>query len=461
MYDLIFKDQILGDCDSPKYSDSSKHRIPVFSMDRRIVKPSGMFTIKLELDEFIQENPGVNVFDASQGDGGFSLGGIPPSELAVALQNYLPKTQSTKYGNPIGREDVRKAVCENYYRFDSISKLNPDNIIFGDGGRDILQKWYQLVVHNINRCGDVVLVSAAPWSSYAQGTYINGTNTLMAPGTPENGFKLTIDAIDVSLDFVQSENRKISGIVITSPDNPTGNYSTPEELITLIEYSVEKAIKHVFVDIIYQVVTDPDVGCYNINHIYNSLSENAKQSVVFMDGLTKSAGGSNLRNAHVVVGNNKWVHLIKGLATHTVFPNALGEAAALEIYGQDCPTDHPWVTQVTLPTAESRKIVREEFQRLGYKFICDQGYYAFINIWPFLGRLIPTGRELNDNQGNKIHNIQNAEDLKTYLTTKCGVAIIHGSVFNQPHFIRFSYANDPDYTRAAIGRLHEGLTSLE
>ena len=66
MYDLIFKDQILGDYDSPKYSDSSKHRIPVFSMDRRIVKPSGMFTIKLELDEFIQENPGVNVYDASQ-----------------------------------------------------------------------------------------------------------------------------------------------------------------------------------------------------------------------------------------------------------------------------------------------------------------------------------------------------------------------------------------------------------
>ena len=45
----------------------------------------------------------------------------------------------------------------------------------------------------------------------------------------------------------------------------------------------------------------------------------------------KAAGGSNLRNAHMVVGNDHWVHLLKGLATHTVLPNALGEAAALEI----------------------------------------------------------------------------------------------------------------------------------
>ena len=461
MYDLIFNDQNLGDTGSPKYFDLSEHLVPISAMDKREVKPSGMFTIKLELGEFMQEYPDRNVYDASQGDGGFSLGGIPPEELAEALLRYLPQDRSTKYGNPIGREDVREAVFHNYYDFDSLTGLTPDNIIFGDGGRDLLQKWYQLIVSNSNRCGDIVLVSAAPWGSYAQGTYINGINTLMAPGTPENGFKFTTEAIDVSLEFALADNRRISGIVFTSPDNPTGNYSSYDELINLIEYSVKKGITHIFVDLIYQVITDPEVGCYDVNKLYNALSKEAKQSVVFMDGLTKAAGGSNLRNAHMVVGNDHWVHLLKGLATHTVFPNALGEAAALEIYGQENPIDHPWVKRVTGPTAKSRAFVRERFQKLGYKFICDQGYYAFINIWPYLRKEIPEGITIADGQGGQKNRIDTAEDLKTYLTTKCGVAIIHGTIFKQPHFIRFSYANDPVYTESAIQRLHDSVTALE
>ena len=461
MYDLIFNDQKLGDTDSPSYFDSSEHLVPISEMKRRLVKPSGMFTIKLELEEFIKENPNRNVYDASQGDGGFSLGGIPPVELTEALLRYLPQSRSTQYGNPIGREDVREAVFNHYYGFDAMTGLTPDNIIFGDGGRDMLQKWYQLIVSDANCYGDIVLVSAAPWGSYAQGTYINGINTLMAPGTPENGFKITTDDIDVSLKFASADNRKISGIILTSPDNPTGNYSSYDELINLIEYSVEQEITHIFVDLIYQVVTDPKVGCYDVNKLYNALSKDAKQSVVFMDGLTKSAGGSNLRNAHMVVGNDHWVHLLKGLATHTVFPNALGEAAALEIYGQENPTDHPWVKRVTGPTAESRAFVRKQFQKLGYKFICDQGYYAFINVWPYLGKIIPEGTAIPDGNGGQKNRIDTAEDLKTYLTTKCGIAIIHGTVFNQPHFIRFSYANDPEYTAGAIKRLHDSVTALE
>ncbi len=222
MYDLIFNDQNLGDTGSPKYFDLSEHLVPISAMDKREVKPSGMFTIKLELGEFMQEYPDRNVYDASQGDGGFSLGGIPPEELTEALLRYLPQSRSTQYGNPIGREDVREAVFHNYYGFDTLTGLTPDNVIFGDGGRDLLQKWYQLIVSNANRCGDIVLVSAAPWGSYAQGTYINGINTLMAPGTPENGFKFTTEAIDVSLEFALADNRRISGIVFTSPDNPTG-----------------------------------------------------------------------------------------------------------------------------------------------------------------------------------------------------------------------------------------------
>lgn len=179
-----------------------------------------------------------------------------------------------------------------------------------------------------------------------------------------------------------------------------------------------------------------------------------------MDGLTKKAGASNLRNAHLVCGSIELTKKIKGIATHTVLPNAAGEAVAYEIYRQEKPLKHPWVKRVIEPTAQSRAIVKKRLKEIGFKFICDQGYYAFINIYPWLGKRIPERKELKDAEGNTITEIYDVEILKSYLSSKCGLAVIHGSVFRQPHFIRFSYANAPEYTDSAITRLEQGLREL-
>jgi len=445
----------------PQYCDRSEHQIPIFSLNKRGVWPSKMFTIKLELNDFIKNNPGIPVYDASQGDGGLSLGGIPRKELAEALIRYLPEERTTQYGDPIGREDVRKAIYQNYYRFDKETGLTPDHIVLGDGGRDILQKWYQVVQQSCSRYGDNILVSAAPWGSYPQGPYINGLNVLRAPGDIENGFKITPEGIDESLKFSYADNRKIVGLIITTPDNPTGNYMEPSDMIILIDHAAKNGIEYILVDMMYQGVTDPDVGKYDINTIYKKLTDKAKKSIFFMDGLTKVAGASNLRNAHLVCSTEDFAKKIKGISTHTVIPNAIGEAAALEIYSYKEPLEHPWIKKIIKPTSESRKIVKKRFKELGFKFVCDQGYYSFIDIQPWLGKKIPKEKQWQDENGKTITTIENVEILKSWLTTGCGIAIIHGSVFKQPNYIRFSYANTPEYTNGAITRLQEGLSILE
>jgi len=445
----------------PRYCDVREQQIPAFQVNKREVWPSKMFTIKLELQDFIKRHPDIPVYDASQGDGGSSLGGIPKDELAEALKRYLPDERTTQYGNPIGREDVRKAIFENYYRFDPETGLTPDHIIIGDGGRDILQKWYQVVVQSTGSFGNNILVSAAPWGSYPQGPYINGMNVLMAPGSIDNGFKITPEAIDKCIEFSARDNRKIAGLIITSPDNPTGNYMDADYMISLIEHASERGIPHIFADLIYQSVTDPEVGRYNVNGIINRLSEKAKSRVSFMDGLTKVAGASNLRNAHLVCTTDEFSQKMKGVATHTVIPNAIGEAVALEIYSQREPTEHPWMQKVILPTSESRRIVREKLTELGYTFVADQGYYAFIRVKEWFGKKIPAGEQWQDSNGNTVDTINDVVTLKSYLTTRCGLAVIHGTVFKQPDYIRFSYANSPEYTGGSIMRLHESLGQLD
>lgn len=460
-YEVCYSGQDISENLVPQFCDNEENRIPVSGYKKREVWPSKMFMIKLELDEFVKNNPGVPVYDASQGDGGMSLGGISKDEIARALLNYLPDDRTTKYGDPVGSLILRKAIFENYYRFDSDTQLTPDNIIIGDGGRDILQKWYQAISQEMGGTGDYILTSAAPWGSYPEGSYINGLNMVCAPGNPDNAFKITPEGIDASIEFVRKNSGRIIGIIITSPDNPTGNYLNEDEMIILIEHSAARGINFIFVDLIYQAVTDPDVGCYDINKVYKRLTPEAKSKVCFMDGLTKMAGASNIRNAHLVCGSIEMAKKIKGIATHTVLPNVAGESVAYEIYRQKNPLDHPWVKKVIIPTAQSRAIVKHRLSKLGYKFICDQGYYAFINIYPWLNKRIPEGKELKDDKGNDITQIENVEILKSYLASKCGLAVIHGSVFRQSHFIRFSYANAPEYTDGAITRLHNSLQELE
>jgi len=309
--------------------------------------------------------------------------------------------------------------------------------------------------------GGSIVVSAAPWGSYKHVTYMNGLNVLMAPGTADSGFCITTDGIDQCVEMGRSEGRPVVGLVITTPDNPTGNTLEQAAVIELIEHAVDQGISHVMVDQMYQVVTDPGLQLYDNNALLASLSPAARNATVLLDGLTKAIGGSNLRSCHLVCGSSEAVEQLKGLATHSVLPNALGEAAALEVYGAQAPLQHPWVQRVVQPTAASRALLNEQLPRLGLKYIIGQGYYSFINIWPWLGAKLPTTAVLTRSDGTQIERVDNVEVLKSYLAQCCGVAIIHGSVFQQPDFIRFSYANTPEYTQGALDALMQGLRQLE
>ena len=440
------------------FFDGPSTQIPSTALNKRTIMPSKMFLIKEELNTFASRNPDTPIYNASQGDGGLTLGGIPPKELADALIRYLPEEGSTKYGDPIGRADVRNAILKNYYKLES---LDINNIILGDGGRDLLQKWYQLIQQSIGHTGGSIVVSAAPWGSYMQGTYINCLNTILAPSSPNQGFQLTREGIDASIALGDSSDKPVVALVITTPDNPTGNYLALDTIRELIQHAVERGIQYVLLDFMYQSVTDPDVDLYDVNGLMNSLTPAERNAVFILDGLTKSVGGSNLRNCHLVFGNSEHMQKLKGLATHSVLPNALGEAAALEVYGSQDPTAHPWVSRVVEPTAQSRAIVRRELTSRGFKYIIGQGYYTFINIWPWLQKSIPEKHQFVDTlSGDRVDYIDNVNQLKGYLAQEWGLAIIPGTFFNQPHFIRFSYANDPQYTLGAIQRLDEALSSL-
>ncbi len=73
---------------TPVYAVPEKNLVPVSGHLREMMEipPSRMFLINKSLKVYQEKNPGAKIFDASQGDGGASLPGVPKMILERAAQ---------------------------------------------------------------------------------------------------------------------------------------------------------------------------------------------------------------------------------------------------------------------------------------------------------------------------------------------------------------------------------------
>ncbi|MCU0476158.1 MAG: pyridoxal phosphate-dependent aminotransferase [Anaerolineae bacterium] len=433
--------------DSPLYVVESQYRIPVNDYPAHMtpIPPSRMFEIKKALDGYLAKaGAGAEVFDASQGDGGASLPGTPADLLRRAAE--LQVQHGTGYDQPFGTAQFRKVTAERYWKFSQASGFGPENIVFTQGGRDGLNKAYQaMVALGHKRAGDLLVVSRVPWISYSWGPYSLGLNVLLAPGREDEGWRYTPDGIRETAKFAEASGRKIAGLVITSPDNPTGRTTPLEEQIELAKVALESGVAYVLFDWIYHWVTDG--GPTDINTVLESFEPAQRERLIFLDGLTKSLGGSNIRSAHIVAGKEV-VKNIVGSASHGVVPSYYAQAVAIAAYEDDFGKA---AAPILEPIRESRKVLRDLLATKDVRAIMGDGYYAFIDLTKYIqnGRK-PDGTPFKD-----------SADLGAYLGLEFGVTVVPGVYFSDAgaNWSRFSYALPPEKTAKAAARFFEGLDS--
>ncbi|MEI6473660.1 MAG: aminotransferase class I/II-fold pyridoxal phosphate-dependent enzyme, partial [Holophagaceae bacterium] len=209
--------------DTPAYAVPQANLVPVSDHLGQLmtIPASRMFLINKSLKVFQEKQPGVPIFDASQGDGGASLPGVPEALLDRAFE--LQKQHGTAYDMPFGTDAYRKLVAEKYWKLEPDTGWGPANVIGTQGGRDGLVKAYQaMLTLGHGRQGDVIIVSRVPWISYNWGPYGIGANVMWAPGRAEEAWSYTPEGIQACVAEAAKTGRKVAGLVITSPDNPTG-----------------------------------------------------------------------------------------------------------------------------------------------------------------------------------------------------------------------------------------------
>jgi aspartate aminotransferase len=406
------------------------------------IPQSRMFVIKQLLAKFKETHPGIAAYDASQGDGGASLPGVPADLLEAAFHSQ--KANGTGYDPPIGTPKFRKAVAELYWKFSPESGYGPDNVAATDGGRDALLKIYEVMITlGTGRVGDVLLVSRVPWISYNWGSYSVGLNTLLAPGNEADGWEFTEEGIAESVAYCQQYGggRKVAGLIITSPDNPTGRVLAVERQVALAKKALSLGIPFVLFDWIYHQVTEGEP--IDINAVLAAFTAEERKKLIFLDGLTKSLGGSNIRNAHIIA-SSEVIAFVTSRASHGVMPNFFGQAVAIAAYEKGF---REAARSIIDPTNASRVLLRKFLKENNYRSIIGNGgYYAFIDCAPAISK------------GNLADSVAFVE----YMAGNYGVTVIAGAYFSDAgkNWVRFSYALPEAVAEKAAARFHEGYQSL-
>jgi aspartate/methionine/tyrosine aminotransferase len=240
--------------------------------------------------------------------------------------------------------------------------------------------------------------------------------------------------------FAARHGRRIAAILITSPDNPTGRTLSPEEQVRLARCALEAGVAFVFFDWIYHYITDEQPT--DLNAVLRLFTPQERQRIIILDGITKSLGGSNIRNAHLIAPQPV-ADFIIARASHTVLPSYFGMAvaqAAIEMgFAQAAAA-------INEPTSASRRLLRNFLQASGFKHIIGQGYYAFIHVGGWLEQAGWT----------------DTEPFSEYFGREHGLALVPGAYCSADgaDWIRFSYAMPPALTEGALARFQHGLACL-
>lgn len=432
----------LASADTPVFAVPERNLVPVSHHLEEMapIPPSRMFLINKSLKVYQRNNPGRAVYDASQGDGGASLPGVSREILERAARLQIER--GSAYDMPYGTEAYRRVVAEQYWQFASDSGYDPKNVLAAAGGRDALVKAYQaMLALGHGRQGDVLVVSRVPWISYNWGPYGIGANVLWAPGRPEQGWAYTEEGIHACIALAARDGRKVAGLVITCPDNPTGLTISAERQASLARAALEAGAAYVLFDWMYHYVTDEKP--MDLNVFLRFFEPAQRERLLFLDGITKSLGASNIRNCHLIA-SEEVIDFIVARASHTVMPSYYSLAVAIVAYEMGYERASRPIVE---PTNASRKVLMTVLDDHGFTYIMGKGYYAFVHVGDWLADC----------------GWEDSEPLGQYLAEQHGVAIVPGAFFSPygGEWIRFSYATPPERTRVAAERLWQGLEALK
>ncbi|UNV90746.1 MULTISPECIES: pyridoxal phosphate-dependent aminotransferase [unclassified Comamonas] len=371
---------------------------------------------------------GQSVVDMTLGEPDFPT----PAHVCEAAVQAITDGQ-TRYTPINGTVPLREAILAKFKRENGISCALSE-ISVGCGGKQVI---YQAFLATLNP-GDEVAIPTPYWASYADIVSMNGGVLHPIQTTPEQGYALTVEALEEAL------NNKTKWLVLNSPSNPSGTAYTKEQLLKFAEVIRRCPNKSFFIlvdDIYEHILFDGRVFV-----TLASIAPDLADRILTVNGVSKAYAMTGWRVGYACGPRPLIDAMTKVQMQINSHTSSISQAAA---------------TAALNGPQEEIALRRDVFQRrrdyLLEKFSTIDGlytpkpegaFYLFPDVRAFIGKKTPEGTRIDSDVV-----------LAGYLLEK-GVAIVPGSGFGMPGFMRLSYATSDEKLQMASVRLAGALGAL-
>ena len=326
----------------------------------------------------------------------------------------------TKYTAVDGTPSLKAAVAAKFKR-DNRLDYTPEQILVSVGGK---QSFYNLAMALLE-AGDEVIIPAPYWVSYPDMVLLADASPVIVFAGIEQGFKIRPEQLE------QAITPRTKLFVLNSPSNPTGIAYTRKELEAL--GAVLRAHPQVLVatDDMYEHIRWTGEPFCNIVNACPDLYERT----IVLNGVSKAYAMTGWRIGYCA-GPRPLIAAMKKIQSQsTSNPTSIAQVAAEAALNGDQACIAPMVRAFK----ERHDRVLARLNRLaGVRCLPSDGtFYAFADAREAMAR-----RGLADDV-----------ELAERILEEAGVALVPGSAFGAPGYLRLSYATSMEQLDQALDRL--------
>ncbi len=383
------------------------------------ISPSPTLAIDSRFKEM--KAKGIDVVGFGAGEPDFDT----PEHICLAAMEAI-KAGKTRYTPAAGTMELRKLVCEKFKRENGLD-YEPSQIVVSNGAKHSLVNAFMAICNP----GDEVIVPAPYWVSYPEMIKLADGVPVQLLTREEDDFKATAEEYEAMM------TDKTKAIVLNSPSNPTGMIYTKEELTAIAEVAVRHNV-YVVSDEIYEHLI------YEGEHTsIASLGDKIKDLTIVVNGVSKTYAMTGWRIGFTA-SNKEIAKVMSSIQSHaTSNPNSIAQAAAAAALsgGLDC------VEKMKSEFVKRRDYMVDKINSLdGVSCIKPHGaFYIMMNVSELFGKTL---------YGKKITS---ADDFAELLLDKAKVAVVPGTGFAAPGYVRWSYATSMENCIEGLSRLEKFL----
>jgi aspartate aminotransferase len=383
------------------------------------VKPSPTLAVTAHANQMKAE--GRDVIGLAAGEPDFDTPDYIKQAAIEAIRNG-----QTKYTAVDGTAGLKQAII-NKFRRENGFEYAMDQILVSVGGK---QAFYNLVQALLNP-GDEVIIPAPYWVSYPDMVMLADGEPVIIEAGIDQAFKITPPQLRAAI------TPRTRLVVINSPSNPSGKAYTRAELSALAEVLLDYPDVLIVSDDIYEHIVWTDEG---FNNMLNVCPELYDRTMV-LNGVSKAYSMTGWRIGYT----GGPAHIIKGMkkvqSQSTSNPCSIAQAAAQGALNGD----QSFLVDMCNTFRERHDFVYNTLIAMdGVQCLPSDGtFYSFPSFQAVIERM---------------DGIDDDVALAQLLLDKAEVALVPGSAFGSPGYLRLSYATDMASLEKALSRISQAIS---